>query len=128
MRYVDTAEDRSRGNDGQGTGVAAAIEATSLPTENGCHAHELRLLYAAKLTVPQAAKMLGIGETRMRELIKNGDLPVIRIMGKILVLDRDLEAFLQSRYGSLTVAKRQDSRLPGLPKHILESGLLAKAS
>lgn len=86
------------------------------------------LLRAAKLSVPEAAEVLGIGETKMRELVRNGEIPVVRIMGKVLLLERDLEAYLQSRYGTLRTAERKADRLPPLPRRVLESGLLKNAS
>ena len=86
------------------------------------------LLDAKKLTVPVAAKFMGIGQTQLRELLRKGDIPVIRIMGKILLLERDLEAFMQRSYGPLKVAETKSfNRLPPLPKHIAESALLKKA-
>ncbi len=86
------------------------------------------LLCAKKLTVPEAAKVMCIGQTKLRELLRKGDIPVIRIMGKILLLERDLEAFMQRSYGPLKVAETKSSnRLPPLPKDIAESVLLKKA-
>jgi len=87
------------------------------------------LLRAVKYTVPQAAKAMGIGETKMREIIRNGEVPVIRISDKILVLDRDLESYLQGNYGALKpLATKPANGLPPLPKHVRESDLMRKAS
>jgi len=84
------------------------------------------LLRAAKLTVPQAAKMMGIGETKMREIVARGEIPVIRIMGKVLILERDLEGFLMGSYGALGKAKTPPKGLPSLPRRVQESELLRK--
>jgi excisionase family DNA binding protein len=90
------------------------------------------LLHAAKLTVPQAAKALGIGDTKMREIIRNGEVPVIRILGKILILDRDLENYLQGNYGALNPTKHEkgssNNGLPPLPEYIKNWSLIKKAS
>jgi len=90
------------------------------------------LLHAVKLTVPQAAKALGIGETKMREIIRNGEVPVIRILGKILILDRDLENYLQGNYGALNPTKHEkgssNNGLPPLPEYIKNWSLIKKAS
>lgn len=85
------------------------------------------LLGAKKLTVPQAAKIMGIGQTKLRETLRKGAIPVIRIEGKIQLLERDLEAFIQGHYGTLKVADvKMFNRLPPLPKHIADSELLKK--
>jgi excisionase family DNA binding protein len=82
------------------------------------------LLAERKFTVPQAAKMLGIGETKMRPIIKKGGIPVVRIMGKTLLLDQDLEEYLRSGYGRIVPTKGKGDRVQPLPKHIEASGLL----
>lgn len=86
------------------------------------------LLCCRKMAVPEAARQIGIGETKLREIIRRGDIPVIRILGKILLLERDLEVFLQSHYGSVKEPERKAFKgLPPLPKHVQESSLLRKA-
>jgi excisionase family DNA binding protein len=42
-------------------------------------------------TVPEAARMLGIGETLMRELIRTGRVPVLRLGRRVLVSRAALE-------------------------------------
>ena len=87
------------------------------------------LLHAAKLTVPQAAKALGIGETTMRAIVRNGDVPVVKMFGKVLLLERDLEAFLKANYGPLRkIEKKFRGKLAPLPQSVRESGMLKKAS
>ncbi len=95
---------------------------------NGGRGVQFDLLHAAKITVPKAAKALGIGETKMREIIRNGDVSVVKVMGKTLLLERDLENYLHSGYGRIKPVQREVSRLPPLPQHIRESQLLNKAS
>lgn len=85
------------------------------------------LLCAKKLTVPEAAKVMCIGQTKLRELLRKGDIPVIRIMGKILLVEGDLEAFMQRSYGPLKVVETKSfNRLPALPAYVTESPLLKK--
>ena len=100
------------------------ISKTAQPADNGRDGNGL--LYETKYGIKQAAKMIGIGETKMREFVKTGELPVLMIDGKCLILERDLEAFLQGHYGKMKVAKYKPERLPVLPKHIRESGLCKK--
>lgn len=83
------------------------------------------LLLGRKLGVPQAAKAMGVGQTKLRELIREGQLPVIRVVAKILILEKDVETFLQSNYGVIHPTEtRKSNSLPPLPKHIRESELL----
>lgn len=94
----------------------------------GCRDNQFDLLNAVKLTVPQGAKALGLGETKMRELIRNGGIPVVKIMGKTLLLARDLDEYLRAGYGRLSHVKQAYSRLPPLPKHVRNSMFLNRAS
>jgi len=122
MRHVD---DRTQSADNHGTGGASKVDAPPLSTEDGCYDD---LLHAVKLTVPQAAKMLGIGATNMRAIIGSGRIPVVRIMGKTLLLEQDLEGYLRSSYGRIVKVKSDAGRLPPLPKRVIESKLIKKAS
>lgn len=45
------------------------------------------------LTTAEAARSLGIGKTKLFQLIANGTLPAIRLGGRTLVRREDLEAF-----------------------------------
>ena len=86
------------------------------------------LLSERKHTVPQAARMLGVGENKLREIIRKGMIPVLDLGGKHLLLERDLEAFLQGHYGAIGKAKPRNPGLPPLPQEVLESELLKEAS
>ena len=44
-----------------------------------------------------AAKALGICERTLRTLTKNGELPVVRILGRVLYRPEDLIKFVQQR-------------------------------
>ena len=122
--------------DGQRKEVMHAIknddDKNPQPTENApCVARiGMDLLYEKKLTVPQAAKMFCLGQTNLRNLIKAGTIPVLRlgISGKILILERDLADYLQGHYGPLKVSETPSfNRLRPLPDYIAKSELLLKA-
>jgi len=79
------------------------------------------LLEQRKYTIPKACKLAGIGETKMRELIRQGLIPVVKIGKKIELLASDLEAFLRGHYGVVQVAERVSTRMPALPESIAKS-------
>ena len=80
------------------------------------------LLGTAKLTIKEAAKVLRMGATSLRRLIYKGEIHVIRIGAKILLLESDVEVFLQGHYGTLkTTPLRSQGRLPDLPRDVIES-------
>lgn len=81
-----------------------------------------RLLYQKKYSVPEAAKLLDMGETNLRTIVKAGKIAVLRLTGtKVLILEGDLERFLQSNYGTVQVEKVNKSRMPHLPDHVANS-------
>ena len=82
-----------------------------------------RLLNEKKYTIPKASKLLGIGETYLRQMIVNGEIPVIFMAKKKMVLlESDLEMFLKSKYVRITKAEvNVHSRLPPLPEHVRNS-------
>lgn len=49
------------------------------------------------LRVEAAAILLGIGRTKMYELIQRGEIPVVRIGRRTLLHRSDLEAFAQAQ-------------------------------
>lgn len=51
------------------------------------------------LRVEAAAILLGIGRTTMYELIRRGEIPVVRIGRRTLVHRDDLERFAEARRG-----------------------------
>ncbi len=111
----------------QPVGKAAkfSVDKPPLPTDIADGASNgVGLLRAAKLTVPQAARALAIGETKMREIIRTGSVPVIRVMGKTVLLERDLEEYLRSGYGLLRKAAAPSNRSDALPKAVRKSKYL----
>lgn len=47
------------------------------------------------LSGADAAETIGIGKTKLRELINRGELPIVKIGRRTLVKTIDIEAFLQ---------------------------------
>ncbi len=71
--------------------------------------------------------MLGLGETKLRELIKKGLIAVVMIDGKYLLLEGDLEAFLLNHYGKVREVEVNKASMTPLPQSIANSPLLRKA-
>jgi len=61
-------------------------------------------LLIPKLSVPQAAKAIGISGTNLRVLTKAGSIPVVKIGGKYLFYEQDIVDFIAKRYGTLKIA------------------------
>ena len=59
------------------------------------------LLSQSKIPLRAAAKRIGIGETTMRRIVREGQIPCIKIGAKQLFLERDLDNFLLARYGRM---------------------------
>ncbi len=60
------------------------------------HAPQVPQPASLLITVEEAAKLLKIGKTKMYELIRNEDLPVVRF-GKVVRIDMtDLQAWLKT--------------------------------
>ena len=45
------------------------------------------------LTLPQAARALGLGERTLRRLVRSGEVPSVKVGSRVLVRHRDLEAY-----------------------------------
>lgn len=84
------------------------------------------LLHQRKYTVPRAAGLVGLGETKLRAMVARGDLPVLDLGGRLLVLESDLESFLAGRYGRKAPAPKEEKGLPPLPLSVTESKYLRK--
>ena len=55
----------------------------------------LSLVEARKYSLKEAAKVAGISESTMRNEVKNGEIPVIKIGTKAIIVQWDLEQYLQ---------------------------------
>ena len=96
--------------------------------DNGSELNGKSLLIQEKYGVKDAAKMIGIGQTKLREMIRNGEIPVLHIDGKYLLLEQDLEVFIQGNYGRIQPSKSYQvkPKLRPLPNDVIESDLLQK--
>ena len=79
------------------------------------------LLEERKFTITEAARVLSIGATSLRRIIANGEIPVVRMTNKTLILESDLESYLAASRGRLTETKPLPSRLPQLPHEVATS-------
>lgn len=52
---------------------------------------------ALALPISDAARLLGIGKTKLFDLVRTGALPAVRLGGRTLILREDLEAFTAAR-------------------------------
>jgi excisionase family DNA binding protein len=97
--------------------------------ENAHPAQSSSLLNQRKYSVPEAATMIGVGETKFREIINAGQIAVLRVGGKILLMEEDLEKYLQANHVTVrAVENKQKGHLPPLPDEIKQSRHLRKAS
>lgn len=80
-----------------------------------------------KLTLKQAALAMGISVTTLRRLVAYGEIPVIQYDGRVVFLTRDIDEYLEGRYGRMVRAKHvtQQSRVL---QDVLKSDVLKKAS
>lgn len=79
-------------------------------------------LHERKYDVRKGAEHLGISTATLRRLIQNGDIPILRIGGRIFLLEQDLDEFLQGHYSAQRPAKGEWSRSrERLPKEVVAS-------
>ncbi len=89
--------------------------------QNNGVAENRHILFERKLSIPEAAKVMGIGTTSLRRIIADGRLPVLRVLKKILILEADVEAFLQESRVVVKHAQSKSHRLPPLPSAVANS-------
>ena len=78
------------------------------------------LVEARKYSLVQAAKLAGVSESMMRNEVRNGRIPVLRIGVRALIVEGDLEAYLRERHG--VAVRHQPAKKPvGLPDHVRSS-------
>ena len=82
------------------------------------------LLAATKLSVKEAAGRMGIGATTLRRMINDGQIPVLKINEKVMLLESDVEEYLRGHYGPVSVppTPRAGTRIP---TRILQSDVLS---
>lgn len=80
------------------------------------------LLCERKYGVREASRLLNISESGMRRLIYDGQISTLRIGGKIFLLERDLDEFLERGYSTnARTNAEQPRRRERLPKEVISS-------
>lgn len=90
------------------------------------HQPNKSLINECKYSIKEACNKMSIGETTLRSMIKNGEIAVLNLGGKYLLLERDIENYLMKNYGIIQQTKVQPNKLPPLPDHIANSDLIRK--
>lgn len=101
------------------------VPCNAQPADIGLVDRNVSLLHQHKYSVPEASDLLNISETKVRELIRQGQLPVLKLTkAKVLILESDLEAFLMGRHGHLTTTPvSRKSGVHALPDYVEKSEL-----
>ena len=68
--------------------------------------------------------MAGVSEATMRNEVKFGEIPVIRIGTKAMIVDRDLEQYLHRHYQYEGIKESPSIGCPSLPDWVDNSPLL----
>lgn len=82
---------------------------------------ERHFMNDTKLSIPQAARAIGISSNSVRRLIADGRLPVLRILKKTLILATDIEKLLKDSHCFVKAVKQSNNRLPPLPAEVINS-------
>jgi excisionase family DNA binding protein len=86
--------------------------------------HSFRLIEARKYTLKEAGKKAGVSEATMRNEVKFGEIPVIRIGTKMMIIEQDLEQYLQRHYQYEGNRESPSVGCPSLPDWVENSPLL----
>ena len=98
------------------------VDPASQPGSTG--GKSFRLIEARKYTLKEAGKLAGVSEATMRNEVKFGEIPVIRIGTKAMIVDRDLEQYLQRHYRHEGTKESPSVGCPSLPGWVEDSPLL----
>ena len=94
------------------------------PQTGSTGGHSFRLIEARKYTLKEAGKLAGVSEATMRNEVKSGEIPVIKIGTKAMIIDRDLEQYLQRHYLYEGKNEAPSVGCPSLPDWVENSPLL----
>ena len=86
--------------------------------------HSFRLIEARKYTLKEAGKLAGVSEATMRNEVKFGEIPVIKIGTKTMIIEQDLEQYLQRHYLYEGTKESPSVGCPSLPDWVENSPLL----
>ncbi len=89
--------------------------------QSGSSEQNGNLLSIRKLSVKEASQLMGLGATSLRRLIHDGQIPVLRIGGKILLLEHDIEKFLRGCHVTLEEQGVRAPRAQALPDEVVNS-------
>lgn len=78
-----------------------------------------------KMSLREAAQAMGIGATTLRRLVADGEMPVIKLDGRLVFLERDINDFLAGRYGPVIRTQRVRQKLK-MQQNVLNSDVLKK--
>ena len=98
-----------------------SVSDNSLPCENAVARNGTGLLCAKKLTLLEAAKKMGLGETTMRRIVRRGEIPCLKYGTKQLFFEHDLEVFMQAHYGRMAQPERPSTRAHAAPPDYLKN-------
>mgnify|MGYP001589945833 CR=1 FL=1 len=79
------------------------------------------LLNSRKLSINEASTKMRLGATSLRRLIHNGQIPVLEIGGKILLLEQDIEQYLRGCHVTLAAQNVWKPRAQALPDEVINS-------
>ena len=87
---------------------------------------EANLLHARKYSIRDAVGMLGVGQTKLRALIRQGEIPTIRIGSTYFLLESDLEHYLAQHYGRNQQVGDTPTITSAIPAWVEHSDVLKK--
>jgi excisionase family DNA binding protein len=104
--------------------VAANAHSEQHDSDDRSNRHD-PLLRLRKCSVRDGAKLVGVSESKMRNMINEGKIPVLAIEGQQFLLERDLERYLRDNYVFIRPAETRIQTSRRLPDEIEQSDVLA---
>ena len=95
--------------------------------ESVSYDHGGLLADSEKVTVKEAAKLMGIADSTVRKLIYQGDLRHFTILTKIVIPKTEIENYLRRHLHVNDSAEAEFDQIPTLPKEVLSSPYLMRA-
>lgn len=80
-------------------------------------------LLSRKVGIPEASRLVGVGQCKFRKLVQDGKIPVIRCGIKMLFHPADLERYVESQRVTLT-GRRPAPLKRSLPDRVIKSPYL----
>lgn len=73
-------------------------------SENTNHYQEVRITTRRTYTVPEVAEMLGISRSTAYECVRRGEIPSLKLAGRVVISRMAFEAFLAAHTPAPTTA------------------------